>query len=158
MSISFSGSTLTFSDSTTMTTAAVAGPPGSTGPTGSTGGTGPTGPAGSNASVVTTYGAVGTYVIAFASAGTASTYTRPSSTIAGACLKRASDAAMDCAGCYARMGALNSVMTNNTRSWKASCIPGSSSLGLSGTWSAMAHTYQRYACNGPIASFYIRVS
>jgi hypothetical protein len=57
MSISFSGSTLTFSDSTTMTTAAVAGPPGPTGPagspsnvagpTGSPGPTGPTGPTGS---------------------------------------------------------------------------------------------------------------
>jgi hypothetical protein len=53
MSISFSGSTLTFSDSTTMTTAAVAGPPGPTGPAGSpsnvagpTGSPGPTGPAG----------------------------------------------------------------------------------------------------------------
>lgn len=49
MSISFSGSTLTFSDSTTMTTAAVAGPTGPTGPsgpagpTGSPGSTGPTG-------------------------------------------------------------------------------------------------------------------
>jgi len=157
MSISFSGSTLTFSDSTTMTTAAVAGPPGSTGPTGSTGGTGPTGPAGSNASVVTTYGAVGTYVIAFASAGTNSTYTRPSSTIAGACLKRASDAAMDCS-CNGREGALNSVMYPNTRTWKAADLPSTSSLGLSGTWSAMAHTYQRYYCNGPFASFYIRVS
>jgi hypothetical protein len=55
MSISFSGSTLTFSDSTTMTTAAVAGPPGPTGPAGSpsnvagpTGSPGPTGPAGSS--------------------------------------------------------------------------------------------------------------
>jgi len=51
MSISFSGSTLTFSDSTTMTTAAVAGPPGPTGPAGSpssvAGPPGPTGPAGS---------------------------------------------------------------------------------------------------------------
>jgi hypothetical protein len=56
MSISFSGSTLTFSDSTTMTTAAVAGPPGPTGPAGSpssvagppgpTGSTGPSGPPG----------------------------------------------------------------------------------------------------------------
>ena len=59
MSISFSGSTLTFSDSTTMTTAAVAGPPGPTGPAGSpsnvagpTGSPGPTGPAGSSGSTL----------------------------------------------------------------------------------------------------------
>jgi hypothetical protein len=79
MSISFNGSTLTFSDSTTMTTAAVAGPPGPSGPTG---GAGPTGPAGSNATVSTSYGTVGTYVTAYSNAfGPAGT------TVAAACLQ-----------------------------------------------------------------------
>ena len=60
MSISISGTTLTFSDSTTMTTAAVAGPPGPTGPSGSPG---PAGPSGSNATATGSGGLTGTGTI-----------------------------------------------------------------------------------------------
>ena len=152
MSISFSGSTLTFSDSTTMTTAAVAGPPGPTGPTGPTGGTGPTGPAGSNASVVTTYGAVGSYVTAyslvFGPAGT---------TVAAACLQ-VSYAVNTSGGSSTTgiVGGTSSVTALNGFSG-VSCankrIPGLqnsgciTSAGLSGTWRAMTYM-QKGSCVG----------
>jgi len=87
MSISFSGSTLTFSDSTTMTTAAVAGPPGPTGPAGSpssvagpTGSPGPTGPTGSFCT--NNAGGVGSITLAYHSGGS----TR-GTTYAGACIQ-----------------------------------------------------------------------
>ena len=65
MTISVSGSTLTFSDGTTMTTRATTGP---TGPTGPAGPTGPTGPSGIGAS--TCFNGVGSYVTAVAYLGT----------------------------------------------------------------------------------------
>lgn len=149
MSISFSGTTLTFSDSTTMTTAAVAGPPGPAGSPGSAGSTGPTGPtgaAGTNASVVTTYGAVGTYVVAYYVIGTGNTYIRPSCTVGGACLKRVTDAVMSGTGCNSG-GAMNSTIRTSgaPAAWVGSsgC---STALSLSGTWRSMTTSYQKYAC------------
>jgi len=173
MSISFSGSTLTFSDSTTMTTAAVAGPPGPTGPTGPTGSpsnvagptgspgpTGPTGPAGTPSS---TYGAVGSYVIAFYTAAAATTYKRPSCTVAGACLKRASDGLMACGGGCGG-GAMNGQVHSGAPfgyayAWSGALYGNQTTgLGLSGTWSQMTHSYQRYSCSYLNANLYVRVS
>ena len=148
MSISFSGTTLTFSDSTTMTTAAVAGPPGPTGPTGSTGPTGATGPTGTPSS---TYGAVGSYVVAYYSTGVSNTYIRPSCTVAGACLKRVTDAVMSGAGCY-NGGAMNSTIRQSgaPQAWvgRSGCITG---LSLSGTWRSMTTSYQVNSCSGSAA-------
>ena len=167
MSISFSGSTLTFSDSTTMTTAAVAGPPGPTGPagspsnvagptgspgpTGSTGGTGPTGPAGSNASVVTTYSAVGTYVIAGVGPLACCTYAsyayvRPGDTVAGACLYRSSDRSISSGVSYG--ASLNAwIPSGDYGRIKTIYCAGywGASLSLSGTWRAM--TTSKTYCN-----------
>ena len=153
MSISFSGTTLTFSDSTTMTTAAVAGPPGPAGSAGSTGPTGPTGAAGTNASVVTTYGAVGTYVTAyslvFGAAGT---------TVAGSCLKFSYNVNISgtCRNqCYI-IGGTGSVTTLNgwaTGSCALKRVPGLqrsgclTSSGLSGTWRAKTYV-QKGSCIG----------
>ena len=151
MSISIGGSTLTFSDSTTMTTAAVAGPPGTTGPTGSTGGTGPTGPAGSNASVVTTYNAVGSYVVAGVGPLTccsyASTaYVRPGDTVAGACLYRSSDRAIISGVSYG--ASLNAWIPSGAYgriSTKYCAGSFQANLSLSGTWRAM--TTSKSGCN-----------
>lgn len=156
MSISFSGTTLTFSDSTTMTTAAVAGPPGPAGSPGSAGSTGPTGPtgaAGTNASVVTTYGAVGSYVVALYTPGTATTYIRPSCTVAGACLKRARDYCMAC-GCGG--GAMNGRTRTPYYSWTAAtgCLP--TGLSLSGTWRSMTTSYIKYACSALQMNLWVR--
>ena len=157
MSISFSGSTLTFSDSTTMTTAAVAGPPGPTGPAGSpssvagptgspgptgaagstgpagptgpTGATGPTGPAGTPSS---TYGAVGSYVTAYYAPGTCTL--TPGTTVAGSSLTQNISNKMSLGGFY---GSLNTsynacfkVVASNT------CL---TSLSLSGTWRSVVY-------------------
>jgi hypothetical protein len=176
MSISFSGSTLTFSDSTTMTTASVAGPPGPTGPAGSpsnvagptgspgptgaagstgpagptgpTGATGPTGPAGTPSS---TYGAVGSYVIAGGPLSKGSTYGwyRPGCTASGACLYRQSDT-----NCYVQ--SYGGFMNQNTQS--VGRIPCTAvSLSLSGTWRSMTNSYQAYAACHMI-NLWVRVS
>ena len=141
MSISFSGTTLTFSDSTTMTTAAVAGPPGPTGPSGSTGPTGPTGAAGTNASVVTTYGAVGSYVVAYMASGGCFHLFSPGCTIAGACLGRVS-------GCWVgKAGSLNSGVNAAYNSLTAFSPAGQiTSLCLSGTWRSVTASKQ-YNCS-----------
>jgi hypothetical protein len=153
MSISFSGSTLTFSDSTTMTTAAVAGPPGPTGPTGTAG---PTGPAGSNATVSTSYGAVGTYVTAFYSTGNGN-FIRPGCTVSGGCLYRASDSMMNNASCY-RGGGMNGALGYYCTPVIGSMSNAvSTSLGLSGTWRTMttskSNVYANYYIN-----LWVRVS
>jgi hypothetical protein len=140
MSISFSGSTLTFSDSTTMTTAAVAGPPGPTGPAGSPSSVaGPPGPTGTPSS---TYGAVGSYVAAYYSNGTIG-FTRPGCTVSGGCLYRASDAMMSNNTCY-RGGAMNAALGYycNPLIGKQ-CSSVSTSLGLSGTWRTMTTSKQQ---------------
>lgn len=179
MSISFSGTTLTFSDSTTMTTAAVAGPPGPTGPAGSpssvagptgspgptgaagstgpagptgpTGATGPTGPAGTPSS---TYGAVGSYVIAGFSGASASTFTRSGCTVSGACLIRRSDS------CTTGQGqSLNTQSVSATGLNQYICGGNYTNLGLSGTWRAMTTSKNRYA--GSCAAYlnlFVRVS
>ena len=150
MSISFSGSTLTFSDSTTMTTAAVAGPPGTTGPTGSTGGTGPTGPAGSNASVVTTYGAVGSYVIAGAPNYNGWTY--PGCTASGACLYHTT-----C--CLTTNGGVLNTRINSGGHTAGYVITSQgASLSLSGTWRAMTNTYQPTNSGTRMLNLFVRVS
>ena len=140
MTITVGTSAITFNDSTTMTTAAVAGPPGPTGPTGSAG---PTGPAGSSASVVTTYGAVGSYVIAgvgpLACCSIASTaYTRPNCTVAGACLYRSSDRSITNGVSYgASLNAwvpVNAFGRISTKYCGGSC---QTNLSLSGTWRAV---------------------
>ena len=156
MSISFSGTTLTFSDSTTMTTAAVAGPPGPTGPSGSTGPTGPTGAAGTNASVVTTYGAVGTYVIAYGGNYTGtSAYidTSAGCTVAGACLLRTKDSC----------NSFTSVALNATAYCSVGNMLGASfgcssriALGLSGTWRTMTNSRSKQTTVG--LNLFVRVS
>jgi hypothetical protein len=172
MSISFSGSTLTFSDSTTMTTASVAGPPGPTGPTGPTGSpsnvagptgspgpTGPTGPTGPAGTPSSTYGAVGGYVVAFVRSGTCLTIFSAGCTIAGACLYRFSNAYTGCTGNY-HGGALNSVTgsTNTVLSLAYDSGCRFTSLGLSGTWRAMTYSRQ-YNCGGyKQLSMFARVS
>ena len=148
MSISFSGSTLTFSDSTTMTTAASL----IAGPTGPTGGPGPTGPAGSNASVVTTYGAVGSYVMAglFTSNGS---YTRAGCTAAGACLVRIADTITNTYG-----GSYNATNASNQSLMIYACGGQTTSLGLSGTWRSMTQSKNVYGAGSAYYNLYVRVS
>jgi hypothetical protein len=146
MSISFSGSTLTFSDSTTMTTAATAGPPGPTGPTGPTGSTGPTGAAGSNASVVTTFGAVGTYVTAYYSPG-ACVMLSPGNTVSGASLYKPNVNPCIAPTYYTHSGYSCTINTNVGSAYfhaYANCCTSSSAgkvatWGLSGTWRSMGY-------------------
>ena len=153
MSISFSGTTLTFSDSTTMTTAAVAGPPGPTGPSGSTGPTGPTGAAGTNASVVTTYGAVGSYVVAFMSSGGCSHLFSPGCTIAGACLGRLACAQLG------RAGSLNAGVNSTYNSLTAFGTGVQfTSLCLSGTWRSMTASKQQNCSSYRQMNLLVRVS
>jgi len=142
MSISFSGSTLTFSDSTTMTTAASL----IAGPTGPTGGTGPTGPAGSNASVVTTYGAVGSYVTAFYTTG-GTGFIRAGCTVSGACLYRGSDSWMSNNACY-QGGGMNMALAYGAYSSPVGSAYSSqiTNLSLSGTWRAMATLKSKQCC------------
>jgi len=148
MSISFSGSTLTFSDSTTMTTAAVAGPPGTTGPTGPTGPTGspsnvagptgspgptgPTGPTGPAGTPSSTYGAVGSYVTAYYSPGSCTL--TPGTTVAGSNLTQNISNRMSHGGFYASLN----TSYNASFSFVASnsCL---SSLNLSGTWRSVVY-------------------
>ena len=154
MTITVGTSAITFNDSTTMTTAAVAGPPGPTGPSGSTGPTGPTGAAGTNASVVTTYGAVGSYVIAGYSGASASSFTRSGCTVSGACLIRRSDS------CTSSQGqSLNTQSISATGLQQYICGGNYTNLGLSGTWRAMTTSKNRYA--GSCAAYlnlFVRVS
>ena len=162
MTITVGTSAITFNDSTTMTTAAVAGPPGPTGPSGSTGPTGPTGAAGTNASVVTTYGAVGSYVTAFIRSGACFAIFSAGCTIAGACLYRISNAVTGCSG-VSQGGSLN---TFNRASYggtmagnRYDCVGSTmTSLGLSGTWRAMT-TSRQYNCGGyKQMSLFVRAS
>ena len=158
MSISFSGSTLTFSDSTTMTTAATAGPPGPTGPTGTAG---PTGPAGSNATVSTTYGAVGTPVIAAFLSGCCTSVLAAGSTVSGACLVRAATSVFSVGACY-HGGAMNtSVNTGYPPAFIGRINTASSSnytsLGLSGTWRSMTYSKSNSYLSA-LYNLYVRVS
>jgi hypothetical protein len=111
----------------------------------------------------TTYGAVGTYVIAFYTAAAATTYKRPSCTVAGACLKRASDGLMACGGGCGG-GAMNGQVHSGTPfgyayAWSGALYGNQTTgLGLSGTWSQMTHSYQRYSCSYLDANLYVRVS
>jgi len=153
MSISFSGSTLTFSDSTTMTTASVAGPPGSTGPTGPTGSAGPTGPTGT---VSTCYGAVGTSLPAFYPHSGRCFVIRPCTTVSGACLYRASDTS------WSSISGSNGAGFNATfpcaklRTYV--CSSNRTSLSLSGTWRSQTHGVNYYCAAYAYLHFWTRVS
>ena len=87
----------------------------------------------------TTYGAVGTYVVAYANAS-ANTYTRNCATIGGACLYRAADTYMSCTNYCG--GGMNLIIGNSTSNsalfgrWASGCCL-STSLSLSGTWRSM---------------------
>ena len=154
MSISFSGSTLTFSDSTTMTTAAVAGPPGPTGSTGPTGPTGPTGSAGSNASVVTTYGAVGSYVFAYYAAACNNTAITPSYTVCGGSLKRNLASNMCCQG-----GGINGFYYGNCGNGIHGKTTGiTNDLSLSGTWRSQAYGLNKYGGGWYYLNHWLRIS
>jgi hypothetical protein len=153
MSISFSGSTLTFSDSTTMTTAAVAGPPGPSGPVG---GPGPSGPAGSNASVVTTFGVVGTYVTAYYSPG-ACVMLSPGDTVSGSSLYKPNVNPSLAPTYYTHSGYSCQINTNvgsaNFHAYVTCCTGVSAgkvaTWGLSGTWRSMG-----YITTGNVAGWY----
>jgi len=178
MSISFSGSTLTFSDSTTMTTAAVAGPPGPTGPAGSpsnvsgptgspgptgpTGGTGPTGPTGSPGPTgpagtpSSTYGAVGSYVIGGVKLPCCGSFS-PGATFSGACLVWTSRqfTSSQVTGLNVGMaGQNNCPQYQYINSSAYSCTYGNphygSSLSLSGTWRAITNGRTKYSCYAPL--------
>jgi len=101
----------------------------------------------------TTYGAVGTYVVALYTPGTATTYIRPSCTVAGACLKRARDYCMAC-GCGG--GAMNGRTRTPYYSWTAAtgCLP--TGLSLSGTWRSMTTSYIKYACSALQMNLWVR--
>ena len=153
MSISIGGSTLTFSDSTTMTTASVAGPPGPAGSPGSAGSTGPAGPtgaAGTNASVVTTYGAIGSYVIAGAPNYNGWTY--PGCTASGACLYHTT-----C--CLTTNGGVLNTRINSGGHTAGYVITSQgASLSLSGTWRAMTNSYQPTNSGTRMLNLFVRVS
>jgi len=148
MSISIGGSTLTFSDSTTMTTASLAGPPGPAGPAGSPSSVaGPPGPTGTPSS---TYGAVGSYVIAGAPATTG--WTRPGCTAAGACLFRQTDTS--CVTTYG--GSLNTRIASYQ--FLQGYVLQSESLSLSGTWRAMTSHYHPSGDSTKKLNLWVRVS
>jgi hypothetical protein len=156
MSISFSGSTLTFSDSTTMTTAAVAGPPGPTGPAGSPSSVaGPPGPTGTPSS---TYGAVGSYIIAGMSTSGSDgvvVTVAAGTTIAGACLKYTNQNYT----CCLNLRALNSSPTyqGGARLHSYNDCRGSS-LGLTGTWRSVTYTRNYYGSSWAPLALLVRVS
>jgi hypothetical protein len=158
MSISFSGSTLTFSDSTTMTTASVAGPPGPAGPAGAPSNVaGPPGPTGTPSS---TYGAVGSYIIA--GMGSDGLYSDGSvvtvaagTTIAGACLRYTNQNYT----CCSNLRALNSAPTYQGGARLATfndCR--GSSLGLTGTWRSVTYTRVYYSNSWAPLALLVRVS
>ena len=164
MTISVSGSTLTFSDGTTMTTRATTGPTGPTGPTGATGPTGPTGPTGTPSSC---FGAVGSYLVA---SGTVNGGGLPSygcygsipagrnfgGTIAGGCL-------------YSSYYSFNKIGMGLFTRCGVACMGSNKSqtrtgpVGVSGTWRQMSQTGWNGLCGGYVNCFvlpalYVRVS
>ena len=150
MTISISGSTLTFSDGTTMTTRATTGPTGPTGPTGATGPTGPTGPSGISGS--TCYGGVGSYLVASAltTAGGAGGSRNPGTSLAGGCLYKPS------ASSYTSLG-IKADNYGGYYGFFGNCGSG----GVSGTWRAMSWSNSRINCCGIgsyLAGLWVRVS
>jgi len=144
------------------------GPTGATGPTGSTGPTGPTGTAGSAGPTgptgatgpagtpSSTYGAVGSYIVAHYNNGSTG-FTRPGCTVSGGCLYRASDTMMSNNSCY-RGGGMNATLSYYCGALIGrQCTSVTTSLGLSGTWRTMTTSKQQQTYNYHI-NLWVRVS
>jgi hypothetical protein len=157
MSISIGGSTLTFSDSTTMTTASVAGPPGPAGPVGSPSNVaGPPGPTGTPSS---TYGAVGSYVVAYGGNNAACgvyAITNPGCTFSGSILQKRPGSCSNYGFVAMNISSGCTWGSSGASGAAYSYCPTNGSLGLSGTWRAM--TFSRTKGASYPVNLFVRVS
>lgn len=145
----------------------VTGPQGPTGNTGAQGPQGPSGPAGSNASVSTTYGAIGTYVTAICQVATGGTiYAGGDFTTSGSNLY----AAEYTGSLNAPTGTITAYYFSQSMTYPVAWVywnsyyatwtgtPSITSLGLSGTWRSMNRYYNYNGSDTYITNLWVRIS
>jgi len=145
----------------------VTGPQGPTGNTGAQGPQGPSGPAGSNASVSTTYGAIGTYVTAICQVATGETlYAAGDFTTSGSNLYAATGGG----SLGAPTGTISAYYYSQYRAYPTTWLywnsyysefagtPSISSLGLSGTWRSMNRYGNYNGYDTYITNLWLRIS